>query len=435
MEDNFVLEKQQDFMEKDLESENIIDDIEKMVDDIEDTNINLIEKSNQEEGDQDDDADDADDANGFIALGLSIDVLSILKKLKFTIPTEIQKQAIPVAMSGKDVLGSADTGTGKTLAFCIPLVEKLLDDPSAKAMILAPTRELAMQIEKTLKDLLDIKPLREDRRDKKFSKFSKFGGNNRRSFEPKFTKSPLGIEMALIIGGEYIGNQFRALKNNPRVIIGTPGRVNDHIERQTLDLNQVSFVVLDETDRMLDMGFSEQIDLILRNVKKERQMLLFSATIPPKITGLVKSYMNNPISISTQTDGKNRIDLKSIKHDVVSVTENEKYNKLLEEVQSREGSIIIFVKTKFGADSLMDRLKDDDQYSEAIHGNLKHRERLKVIAGFRAQKFRIVIGTDIISRGIDIPDIAHVINFDLPDSPEDYVHRIGRTARAGAKGA
>lgn len=331
--------------------------------------------------------------------GLSTQVLSSLTQMKFTEPTPIQAQAIPLVLEGKDVLGSAQTGTGKTGAFAIPMVSKLLSNQVQGALILTPTRELAAQVMVTINSIL--------------------GKNS-------------GIQAALLIGGEDIRRQLVQLRRNPRIIVGTPGRINDHIERGTVQLSKVNFVVLDETDRMLDMGFGQQIDSIIAQVAPERQTLMFSATMPNNIMHMASKYLKNPerIAIGSCLKPVAAIDQQSIK-----IGEEQKYDHLVKELTAREGSVVIFVKTKFGAKKIADRLYRDHFEAEAIHGNLRQNKRDQVIQGFKNKKFRILVATDVAARGLDVPHVAHVINHDLPQCPEDYIHRIGRTARAGATGS
>jgi len=336
--------------------------------------------------------------NNFQSLGLSESLMRSLERMQFTAPTPIQNQAIPVALEGKDVLGSAQTGTGKTGAFGIPLINKLITNPRGSALVLTPTRELAVQVMKSLEEMLGDEG---------------------------------GIKTALLIGGEAIPRQFKQLSKRPRLIVGTPGRINDHLERGTLKLHDTEFLVMDETDRMLDMGFSVQIERILKYVKKEHQTLLFSATLPKNIMSLSKKYLKDPVRVSV---GSSSTPLEKIKQEVVTVTESNKYDQLKDQIAKREGSIIIFVKTKRGADKMAIRLRREDYKADAIHGDLRQNKRDQVINAFRNKKFRILVATDVAARGLDIPHIEHVINYDLPQCPEDYIHRIGRTARADAEG-
>jgi ATP-dependent RNA helicase DeaD len=319
-----------------------------------------------------------------------------LEKMGFTKPTPIQQATIALSLQGRDVLASAETGSGKTAAFVLPMVNALLNSPRGGAMVLLPTRELAVQVLEVVHKLLGNKS---------------------------------GIRTALIIGGEPMPMQ---LKSRPRVVIGTPGRIIDHLERGTLRVDNLECLVLDETDRMLDMGFGVQLDEIAKYLPEKRQTLMFSATIPNGIVNVSKKYLNNPERV---TVGSNNAPVKNIKQDAIFTSQADKYIELTKELDKRTGSVIIFVKTKFGADKLADKLGKNGHTSESIHGDLKQRQRDRVIAGFRASKYRILVATDIAARGLDIPHIEHVINYDLPQCPEDYIHRIGRTARAGAEGS
>jgi ATP-dependent RNA helicase DeaD len=334
----------------------------------------------------------------FTAFNLPPKLLQSLTRMQFSVPTPVQAQTIPLAMQGQDVLGSAQTGTGKTGAFGIPVIAHLMLQPESAALIMTPTRELAAQVMAALQQMIPTQDIR----------------------------------TALLIGGEPMPRQFRQLQQTPRLIVGTPGRINDHLQRGTLKLNTVHMLVLDETDRMLDMGFGVQIDKIVGYLPKQRQTLLFSATLPPNIVKLSGKYMTNPARVAV---GSTNAPLAKISQELIQTSEGEKYPQLLAQLQQREGSIIIFVKTKFGTERLADRLTKADQRASAIHGDLQQRKRDRVIQEFRDKEFRILVATDVAARGLDIPHIAHVINFDLPQCPEDYIHRVGRTARAGAEGA
>jgi len=322
-----------------------------------------------------------------------------LKAMDYTAPTPIQKQGIPLAMAGRDVLGSAQTGTGKTAAFGIPLVARIMSNPRGSALVLTPTRELATQVLGIINQLL-----------------------GKRSFIPS----------VLLIGGDPMGKQTQQLRARPRIIVGTPGRINDHLERGNLILHDTSFLVLDETDRMLDMGFGIQIDRIVKFLPKERQTLMFSATLPPEIVKMSAKYLNNPERIAV---GSTTQPILAIKQEVIQIAEAAKYDELQKQLAARTGSIIIFVKTKRGADKMADRLNKTGHKADTIHGDLHQRKREKVIQAFRDMKFRILVATDIAARGLDISHIEHVINYDLPQCPEDYIHRIGRTARNGGEGS
>ena len=334
----------------------------------------------------------------FQTMGLPEALNHTLTHMKFEVPTPIQQQAIPMALEGKDILGSAQTGTGKTGAFGIPVIAHLMNDPKGSALIMTPTRELAAQVLKQLKQMLGQK--------------SK-------------------IRTALLIGGESMVKQFRQLDHNPRLVVGTPGRIHDHLTREKLSLDDTKFLVLDETDRMLDMGFSIQIEAILEHMPHKRQTMLFSATLPKNIQRISENYLEDPIRIAvdpTSTPAKN------IKQDVLKIKDAEKYPQLLKELDERAGSVIIFMKTKHATDKMATKLSKDGIAADAVHGDLRQSKRDRVIAAFRKEKFRVLVATDVAARGLDIPHIEHVINFDLPQCPEDYIHRIGRTARAGAEG-
>ena len=334
----------------------------------------------------------------FLSLKLEETLFESLAKINFKTPTPIQAKAIPVALEGKDILGTAQTGTGKTGAFGIPLVNYLLKTKKDTALVMTPTRELATQVMQTMNNLV--------------------GKGN--------------IRTALLIGGDSMQKQQKQMRKNPRLIVGTPGRINDHLKRKTLRLNNTSFLVLDEADRMLDMGFTPQINQVLETVPKKHQTLLFSATLPSDILKLAERYLNQPNRISI---GSTSTPIEKIKQEVLRVNDGDKYNQLIKEIYTRQGSILIFVKTRRNAEKMVKRLKYDDHDADAIHGNLRQNKRDRVIKAFRNNHFRILVGTDVASRGLDIPAIKHVINFDLPQVPEDFIHRIGRTARAGAEGS
>jgi hypothetical protein len=240
------------------------------------------------------------------------------------------------------------------------------------------------------------------------------------------------IKTALLIGGEPIFKQFGQLRKNARLIVGTPGRINDHLERGTLKLDSANFLVLDETDRMLDMGFGVQLDRIAEYLPQKRQTLMFSATLPPTIVRLSSKYLTDPERIAV---GSSNTPAAKIKQELIHTSEGEKYQHLITQLEQRSGSIIIFVKTKHGTERLAERLQSANYEADAIHGDLQQRRRERVIQNFRDQKYRILVATDVAARGLDVPHIEHVINYDMPQCPEDYIHRIGRTARAGAEGS
>ena len=334
----------------------------------------------------------------FTELNLNLSLMQSITRMHFKIPTPIQAQAIPPALLGKDILGTAQTGTGKTLCYGIACINKLLNDRGSNALIICPTRELAVQVGDVLNELIE---------------------------------NSMNIKSAVLIGGESMQKQLKQLQRRPRLIIGTPGRLNDHLKRKSLKLHQSYFLVLDETDRMLDMGFTPQIEQILKFVPKRHQTLLFSATLPQNILKITERYLNDPIRIRV---GSTTTPISKIKQEVIQVNEGEKYNKLLEELYKRKGSILVFVKTKRNADKMADRLHKDGLRCDCMHGNLRQSKRQKTLIAFRSGKIRILISTELAARGLDVPSIQHVINYHLPQVPEDFIHRIGRTARAGAEG-
>ena len=284
------------------------------------------------------------------------------------------------------------------MAFGIPIINFLLKTKKEAALIITPTRELAQQVFQEVNNLV--------------------GRGN--------------IRTAQLVGGQSMVKQLNSLKRNPRLIVGTPGRINDHLKRNTLRLNNTNFVALDEADRILDQGFAPQINQILQTVPKKRQTLLFSATLPKEILRLSEKYLINPERISV---GSTTTPIAKIKQEVVRVKDGDKYNQLIKEIYTRKGAILVFVKTRRNAEKMVKRLKYDDHDADALHGNLRQNKRDKVIKAFRNNHFRILIATDVAARGLSVSSIKHVINFDLPQVAEDFIHRIGRTARAGAEGS
>ena len=335
----------------------------------------------------------------FQRFGLSKNLNQALIDIDFINPTPIQSKTIPIALEGRDILGSAQTGTGKTAAFCIPMIELLTRDLGMTALIMTPTRELARQVLDVVNKLIGQKS---------------------------------SIRSACLIGGEAMGKQLNQLRKGPRIIVGTPGRINDHLENETLDLMDCGYLVLDETDRMLDMGFGIQIDQTLQYLPSEKQTLLFSATLPANIMKLSNKYLYNPQRIAIESE---KILLKNINHDVINIDHNKKYKELLLQLSDRKGSVLIFAKTKHGTQRMARNLTNDGFKADALNGNLNQNKRDKVMNNFRLKKFKILVATDIASRGLDVDHIEHVINYDLPQVAEDYIHRIGRTGRAGSLGS
>ena len=333
----------------------------------------------------------------FSDFNLTSPILTALKNLNLSEPTPIQSLAIPLALEGRDLLGTAQTGTGKTFAFGIPLVNHLALNKESGALILTPTRELALQVLTALKSLTSKDNL---------------------------------LDAALLIGGDPIQKQLKQLKK-ARLVVGTPGRMKDHLKRKSLNLKQFDFLVLDETDRMLDMGFLEDIKAIIEKLPIH-QTSLFSATLPKNISDLAQKFLNKPERINA---GKENSPIINIKQEVRNISQKEKFDQLKIELLERTGSIVLFVKTKRSADKIALQLRKDKLNAEAIHGDLRQIKREKVLMKFRKNQFQILVATDVAARGLDIPLIEHVINYDIPQNPEDYIHRIGRTARAGAKGS
>ena len=334
----------------------------------------------------------------FQELNLTESLNASLIKMKFDIPTPIQIKAIPLILEKKDILASAQTGTGKTAAFCIPMIEMIASKKTKKAIILVPTRELAKQVNDVVEKLL-------------------------------FQQS--AIKSVCLVGGEPMNKQLRRLKAKPQIIVGTPGRVNDHLNRKSLLINQVDLLILDEMDRMLDMGFSIQIDEIIKFLPKEKQTLMFSATIPSSIERLSARYLKNAERVSVAAANATVI---TIKQEVVNLRQEDKYNTLVEQIKTKHGATLVFVKTKHNAKKLALNLCKEGFEADSLHGNLRQNKRNIVITKFRANKIHVLVATDIAARGLDIPHIEHVINYDLPQQAEDFIHRMGRTGRAGATG-
>jgi superfamily II DNA/RNA helicase len=335
----------------------------------------------------------------FEGFSLSQNLKNSLARMNFTAPTPIQVSSIPLALEGRDILGSAQTGTGKTAAFSIPLVELLSRSKQGSALVLTPTRELANQVIAVIIQLL--------------------GKSN-------------PIKAACLIGGESMHKQLGQLKSRPRIIVGTPGRINDHLDRKSLKLSDTGFLVLDETDRMLDMGFGIQIDRILKHLPAKKQTLMFSATLPEEIVRMSAKYLKNPERVSM---GATNVPSIKIKQEVIHIKQEQKYQELIKQLQERTGSILVFVKTKHNSKNLAAKLCKEKFKADALHGNLRQSKRTTVMSAFRNKKFTILVATDIAARGLDVPHIEHVINYDLPQVAEDYIHRMGRTARAGAEGS
>ena len=334
----------------------------------------------------------------FDSMSLPADVAKALKLIKFETPTKIQAQVIPRALEQVDLAACAETGSGKTAAFVLPTICHLKNAPGTKALILAPTRELVQQISEFVQQIL---------------------------------RHSENLKSVCIVGGADMRKQLRALKRNPRIIIATPGRLNDHLRRGSINLKTAHTFILDEADRMLDMGFAPQIDEVVKHLPTKRQTLLFSATMPAKVKSLTNKYLMAPEFINTDRKTK---PVAAIKQSIVKVDVKQKNDRLLGELIKRQGSVIVFTKTRRSTDRLAKSLKQYGHGVETIHGGRSQGQRNRAIQSFKKGKSRILCATDVAARGIDIPHVKHVINFDLPMMSEDYVHRVGRTARNGATG-
>jgi ATP-dependent RNA helicase RhlE len=313
-------------------------------------------------------------------------------------PSPIQDQSIPVALEGKDVIGIANTGTGKTAAFAIPLLHRLMEERGSKALIIAPTRELAEQIEKELIS---------------FAKGS-------------------GLFGTLLIGGSSMGTQLRALRDNPEIVIGTPGRIKDHVERGTLKLRNFNVVVLDEVDRMLDMGFIPDIRFLLGQLADKRQSLFFSATIDPKINDLIQSFTNNPVTVSVRQG----VTSDNVEQNIVEYSGNGEKISKLHDILVDQGvkKVLVFDETQRSVERLANELVSRGFDADAIHGGKTQGQRQRALKKFRDNQITILVATDVAARGIDVVDITHVINYSQPGTYDDYIHRIGRAGRAGRTG-
>jgi ATP-dependent RNA helicase RhlE len=331
----------------------------------------------------------------FYGLGIAPGVLETLSRAGFTTPTPIQTRSIPLLIQGKDLVGIAQTGTGKTLAFGIPMIQILVGG-RGQGLVVLPTRELALQVEGSLR---------------------KIGGRDLRT--------------AILIGGLPFGLQRRDISRKPHIIVGTPGRINDHLLQKTLSLSLVSMVVLDEADRMFDMGFLPQIRSILQAVPKERQTMLFSATMPAEIMKLAKDYMKTPLRVEIAPPGTT---VEGVSQELFVVAREQKPELLKRLLLSYKGPTLVFTRTKYGAKKVARQIRDIGIRSSEIHSNRSLSQRREALDGFKSGKYRVLVATDIASRGIDVRGIELVLNYDLPSTSDDYVHRIGRTARAGTKG-
>lgn len=335
----------------------------------------------------------------FKELGISEDIVKLLNKSGITSPTPIQQQSIGYIKEGKDVIAEAQTGTGKTLAFLLPILENISPDKNhVQALIVSPTRELAIQITEEAMKLKEAK----------------------------------NINVLSAYGGKDIGSQLNKLKGNIHLIVATPGRLLDHLDRQTVDLSKLDTFVLDEADQMLFMGFKNEVEAILKHTPKKCQMLCFSATMDSQVKKLAYRYMNDPIVVAVK---KEQITLESIKQEVVETTDRRKPDALCKVLdEDNPFMAIIFCRTKARVDKLEEVLYQRGYNCQKIHSDIKQSKREKILKSFRNAEIQYLIATDVASRGLDISGVSHIYNYDIPEIPEDYIHRIGRTGRAGEEG-
>jgi ATP-dependent RNA helicase DeaD len=341
-----------------------------------------------------------DPVDGFAELLLADEVMRAIREMGFVRPTEIQSRVIPLLLDSRDVIGQAQTGTGKTAAFGIPLIEGVDESlQHTQALVLAPTRELAMQIGEELRKIARYIP---------------------------------GIQVVTIYGGSSYGRQFDDLKAGAQVVVGTPGRILDHIGRGTLKLDVVDYLVLDEADRMLDMGFLPDVERILRRTPRGRQTALFSATVPTVIRILSRRYMHDPATVHVQPQ---QITVEEVEQVYYEVADRDKVDGLVSLIEHDPPErAIIFRQTKIGVDRLVATLKRRGLAVSAIHGDMSQSVREHVLRQFREGRLTYLVATDVAARGLDIPEVSHVFNYDIPEDSEAYVHRIGRTARMGRSG-
>ncbi len=337
-----------------------------------------------------------DGAVGFASLGIAPSILKILDEIGYVAPTPIQKQSIPQSLTGNDIVGIAQTGTGKTLAFGIPMIERIARY-KGRGLVVLPTRELALQVDENL----------------------------------RLVGAKLGLRTAVLIGGEVMGRQLKALAQKPHIIIATPGRLIDHAEGGSVDLSDVRVLVLDEADRMLDMGFMPQIKRILKLVPTERQTMLFSATMPDDIAEIAKEYMKMPVRVEVAPAGSSS---ENVEQELFVLEREGKLDALKTLLEENKGSVLVFMRTKHTVRSLTKKLQRSGYSAAEIHSNRSLAQRQEALSGFKSGKYRVLVATDIAARGIDVTGIELVVNYDLPEKADDYVHRIGRTGRAEMNG-
>jgi ATP-dependent RNA helicase DeaD len=338
--------------------------------------------------------------NQFRSLGISKQLVETLIQQEITEPTPIQEKALPLLLEGKDVIAQSQTGTGKTFAFVLPILEKIdIDNPNIQALIVTPTRELALQITNEIK---------------------------------KLAEGMEGINVLAVYGGQDVESQLKKLKKNIHIVIGTPGRLLDHIRRKTVDLTKAAFLVLDEADQMLHIGFLNEVEEIIKQTPKTRQTLLFSATMPDEIKKLAKQHMYKPEYIQVE---KSQAPLENIKQIAIGTTDRAKQNDLIESLRLYQPFLgVIFCRTKRRVSKLNDALKANHFNCAELHGDLSQAKREQVMKKFREAKIQYLIATDVAARGLDVEGVTHVFNYDIPLDTESYIHRIGRTGRAGNEG-
>lgn len=337
-------------------------------------------------------------SSAFNSLSLPEPVLKAISKMGFTAPTPIQEKAIPLILKGHDTISLAETGSGKTAAYLIPVISQMITDPSKHVLVLAPTRELAAQIGEVARTL---------------------------------THFAADLKFVVLIGGTSMRQQLGSLNRKPRLIIATPGRLMDHVRRKTFDAKRINCLILDEADRMFDMGFAPQVNEIVRQLPTARQTLLFSATFPQEVRALAQRVLRQPIEIEVRKD---KLPPKVIHQKMIPVNLQRKNDQTLDLINAAKGAVIIFTRTKHRTDRLARYLSDFGVKVTRIHGDRSQAQRTSSILGFKSGLYRVMVATDIAARGLDVQDITDVINYDLPMNSEDYVHRIGRTGRAGQEG-
>ena len=344
-------------------------------------------------------ADGGEQATTFEALGLAPEILEAVRRRGYERPTPIQAEAIPLVLKGRDMMGLAQTGTGKTAAFTLPIINRLIGGPQrTRALVLTPTRELAIQVEESV-----------------------------RSYA-----ADSGLDVVAVFGGVPLEPQQKKLRDGVDIVVATPGRLIDHLERQNVVLDDLEILVLDEADRMLDMGFAPQINRIVDQIPPYRQTLLFSATMPPEVEALARKYLRRPKVVQI---GRRSSAATTVTHAVYPVPREKKSELLVQLLKdTKTETVLVFTRTKHGADRVVDALESAGVKATAMHADKTQAQRIKALEQFRNGEVNVLVATDIAQRGLDISGITHVVNYDVPQQPEDYIHRIGRTGRAASTG-